>query len=1015
MADIEMLLEAERRGILPADKLGLLTEARNRGLITPSEIPAQRKERGFFETIGAPIQATSEGIIKGGGNVMFGGQRLLGMGLETAGGLFPAQQTLSGLITGKRPLNAVQQAGSFLQEDAARRLAESQGRVAPFKQEYPTATGAGELGAEIAATYPIGGVLAALPRMIPAAAPLAQAIRTGGFSTGQVIPKGTPIATRAIDMGTRALGGATLGGATAAVLNPEDTGMGAAIGAAIPAAVPVVKAAVKFFKPGKLIDESLANALNNDPALMTQVKSLLDQGYSIQDVAAITKSSGLAAFVNKSKGASNAVTDLYNQIDDALAAVQKNQLATATQNVNALTQRNLPIATASPNAPRRAVKQALAGEAATLQSKQAAMTGQLTAEQQAAEAALAEQTAARTSALSAEQQVAEASLAQRRANLHDTLPNIDPSESGAVLGQTKERLLKETQTKVTGPAYKKSFELAPDPFNIQSVVDKAKALGQDLLSLISPNTVPSELGRIQRVFQPPAPPTVAIGSGKISSRINAPTPEIPPAMATLEDAATVNRALSAAYGKLASALPSDTAATALRNNINAIRGELNAAISRGAPEEAVAAYTAAKQLHTNEVVQPFYTGKLSTTERSTRLGQPQLPAEKIVPTGLGSIQEAKAYVRTFSRDPESMQVLKSGILDQFRRDAVEVTGAGKKVSADKTAQWLDTHKEIIDVYDKAGMGLRADLERVASQAQELKVAAEGVKKATEAIPSKVAAEFAPAQTALKAQGKAIPSKVTEAFKTEDEALKLASTTLGFKQTDKLRSAIVSNPETASQALSRMDAPAKSSLARGVMQDAGKTSDPLKHLVDNEQGIMRVLTAHNPKTAAATFATAKDAAELANIIKETGNKLGVKYSDNAMVTQQNLNNLTQGLPDVQKVVQQIQQQIQRGEDFSRLATQGDANVLSLFSKETKPHMFPLNKVWAIANVVLNKVEGKLDKKLAVQIATELANPNTASMAVQRALSAKTTRPINLPEITRGAAAMAASENQNALAQ
>jgi hypothetical protein len=71
--------------------------------IAPSEIPAQRKERGFFETIGAPIQATSEGIIKGGGNVMFGGQRLLGMGLEAAGGLFPEQQTLSGLVTGKRP------------------------------------------------------------------------------------------------------------------------------------------------------------------------------------------------------------------------------------------------------------------------------------------------------------------------------------------------------------------------------------------------------------------------------------------------------------------------------------------------------------------------------------------------------------------------------------------------------------------------------------------------------------------------------------------------------------------------------------------------------------------------------------------------------------------------------------------------------------------------------------------------------------------------------------------------
>jgi hypothetical protein len=171
----------------------------------PSEIPAQRKERGFFGTIGAPIQAASEGIISGGGNVMFGGQRLLGMGLEKVGAT---------------------SAGQFLQEDAARRLAESQGRVAPFKQEFPVSTGAGELGAEIVGTLPVGGVIAAPLRAIPAAAPLAQAIRTGGFSKGNIA--------------TRVAGGATLGGASAAVINPEDAALGATIGGAVPFAGPAL-------------------------------------------------------------------------------------------------------------------------------------------------------------------------------------------------------------------------------------------------------------------------------------------------------------------------------------------------------------------------------------------------------------------------------------------------------------------------------------------------------------------------------------------------------------------------------------------------------------------------------------------------------------------------------------------------------------------------------------------------------------------------------------------------------
>jgi hypothetical protein len=192
----------------------------------PSEIPAPRKERGFFGTIGAPIQAASEGIISGGGNVMFGAQRLLGMGLEKAGDVFAPPQTMSGLVTGQRPTNIVQQAGAFLQEDAARRLAESQGRVAPFKQEFPVSTGAGELGAEVVGTLPVGAVIAAPLRAIPAAAPLAQAIRTGGFSKGNIA--------------TRAAGGATLGGASAAVINPEDAALGATIGGAVPFAGPAL-------------------------------------------------------------------------------------------------------------------------------------------------------------------------------------------------------------------------------------------------------------------------------------------------------------------------------------------------------------------------------------------------------------------------------------------------------------------------------------------------------------------------------------------------------------------------------------------------------------------------------------------------------------------------------------------------------------------------------------------------------------------------------------------------------
>ena len=185
------------------------------GGIPGPRAPAQPKLTGVLgvmEQIGAPLQAAAEGVISGGGNVMFGGQRLLGMGLKKLG----ATDT-----------------GSALVEDAMRRQAEAQARVAPFKQEYPTSTGAGELAAEVAATAPVGAGLAApLAKIAPA---LGQAIRTGGFSTGQVVQGG---AARAADMGIRAAGGAITGGATAALINPADAETGAAIGAGVGAFAP---------------------------------------------------------------------------------------------------------------------------------------------------------------------------------------------------------------------------------------------------------------------------------------------------------------------------------------------------------------------------------------------------------------------------------------------------------------------------------------------------------------------------------------------------------------------------------------------------------------------------------------------------------------------------------------------------------------------------------------------------------------------------------------------------------
>jgi len=99
--------------------------------------------------------------------------------------------------------------------------------------------GGGRLAGNIVATAPVGGIVAAPLKAAGVAAPVVESIKSAGFRTG-IVP--TTGAARAIDLGVRGAGGAITGGASAGLVNPEDTAMGAAVGAAIPTvAAPVLK------------------------------------------------------------------------------------------------------------------------------------------------------------------------------------------------------------------------------------------------------------------------------------------------------------------------------------------------------------------------------------------------------------------------------------------------------------------------------------------------------------------------------------------------------------------------------------------------------------------------------------------------------------------------------------------------------------------------------------------------------------------------------------------------------
>jgi hypothetical protein len=113
----------------------------------------------------------------------------------------------------------------------------------------------GRILGNVVATAPVGAVVAAPLKAVPALAPVAESVASSGFRTGIAPTAGRAGLTgvqRGADLALRAGGGAVTGAASAGLINPEDVETGAIVGAAIPVvAAPVIKGAAKFLGYGK--------------------------------------------------------------------------------------------------------------------------------------------------------------------------------------------------------------------------------------------------------------------------------------------------------------------------------------------------------------------------------------------------------------------------------------------------------------------------------------------------------------------------------------------------------------------------------------------------------------------------------------------------------------------------------------------------------------------------------------------------------------------------------------------
>ena len=221
MADLSLLLEAEKRGILPFEKQSLLTEARSRGLVPALE--------AAVSTQVAPAQVADRPTM----GQMFKDELLTSIPGSIARGVKDVWDTTAewaARLGGQEELERVQAMNKA-------------GKAEFVRAQESVGTGLSDVGrfvGQVGITAPVGGVLAGSAKLLGAAPTAVQALRTWGMGTGA--PAATTFGGKAADIGIRALAGAATGGTTAALLDPnlENTGAGAGAGTAAAFVLPPV-------------------------------------------------------------------------------------------------------------------------------------------------------------------------------------------------------------------------------------------------------------------------------------------------------------------------------------------------------------------------------------------------------------------------------------------------------------------------------------------------------------------------------------------------------------------------------------------------------------------------------------------------------------------------------------------------------------------------------------------------------------------------------------------------------
>lgn len=90
------------------------------------------------------------------------------------------------------------------------------------------------------------------------------------------------------------------------------------------------------------------------------------------------------------------------------------------------------------------------------------------------------------------------------------------------------------------------------------------------------------------------------------------------------------------------------------------------------------------------------------------------------------------------------------------------------------------------------------------------------------------------------------------------------------------------------------------------------------------------------------------------------------------------------PEQVKIVEDIRKDLAREAEFAKQATEGGKSGRTFPAPPASLPNF-MSRVTAVANVILTRLQGKINQKLAIEMATEMLDPKAAAAAMEKALA------------------------------